>query len=87
LYAVALAGVYLMMRSSPASFNQFMAGTAPMVMRTIPFVPLWFSARAGTLEAGAAAPDFELRRLHSDGTVKLSSHRGRPVMLVFGSYT
>jgi hypothetical protein len=41
---------------------------------------------------GAPAPDFELEQLSSDGErtgkrVRLSGHRGRPVALVFGSYT
>ena len=41
---------------------------------------------------GSAAPDFELERLSPEGertgqTEKLSTHRGRPVALVFGSYT
>ena len=34
------------------------------------------------------APDFELPVLHGDGaTVRLSDLRGRPVALIFGSYT
>jgi hypothetical protein len=41
---------------------------------------------------GSAAPDFELERLSAEGertgeTERLSAHRGRPVALVFGSYT
>ncbi len=41
---------------------------------------------------GSEAPDFDLRRLDEDGKptggrVLLSAHRGRPVGLVFGSYT
>lgn len=40
---------------------------------------------------GAEAPDFELARLvdgePSDERVRLSELRGRPVALVFGSYT
>jgi cytochrome oxidase Cu insertion factor (SCO1/SenC/PrrC family) len=39
-------------------------------------------------KAGDEAPDFELPVLHGDGTtVRLSDLRGRPVALVFGSYT
>jgi hypothetical protein len=38
--------------------------------------------------AGDPAPDFELPVLHGDGrTVRLSNLRGRPVALIFGSYT
>ena len=41
---------------------------------------------------GTMAPDFELKRLSPQGewtgeTTRLSSFRGRPVALVFGSYT
>ncbi len=42
--------------------------------------------------AGAMAPDFELERLSPEGdrtgeSIRLSSFRGRPVALAFGSYT
>lgn len=37
---------------------------------------------------GDTAPDFELARLNSNSTVRLSDYAGkRPVVLVFGSYT
>jgi hypothetical protein len=41
---------------------------------------------------GTLAPDFELRRLAADGSLsqdllRLSDLRGKPVALVFGSYT
>ena len=41
---------------------------------------------------GALAPDFEIQRLAKDGKgttemVRLSSFRGKPVALAFGSYT
>ena len=43
-------------------------------------------------EIGALAPEFELERLSQSGdltgeSVRLSDFRGRPVALVFGSYT
>jgi hypothetical protein len=43
-------------------------------------------------EVGSLAPDFSLRRLSRDrklagGRITLSGLRGRPVALVFGSYT
>ena len=87
-YVAFLSIVYAMMRSSPASFNNFMAGLPMPLMIAVPFQRLWFEARAGRLQVGQQAPDFELRQLHSESKVLLSSHRGqRPVMLVFGSYT
>jgi len=47
---------------------------------------------ARTPAAGTPAPDFEIERLSPDGkrtgeTFQLASARGRPVALVFGSYT
>jgi hypothetical protein len=46
----------------------------------------------GSPRIGEAAPDFEAERLSPAGertgrTLRLSSARGRPVALVFGSYT
>ena len=46
----------------------------------------------GVPAVGAPAPDFEIERLSPKGqrtgeTLRLSSLRGRPVGLVFGSYT
>jgi hypothetical protein len=39
-------------------------------------------------KVGDEAPEFELPVLHGDGaTVRLSDLRGRPVALIFGSYT
>ena len=39
-------------------------------------------------EVGAEAPDFCLKRLGTEGRVRLSDYRGRrPVALAFGSYT
>lgn len=47
---------------------------------------------ARTPAVGDPAPDFEIERLSAEGqrtgeTFRLSEHRGRPVALVFGSYT
>lgn len=44
--------------------------------------------REGRLKAGDPAPDFTLKRLHSEKTVRLSEFQGKkPVTLVFGSFT
>jgi hypothetical protein len=50
------------------------------------------AADAKTPAVGSEAPDFEIERLSSNGdrtgeTFRLSSLRGRPVALAFGSYT
>jgi len=39
------------------------------------------------VHAGDAAPDFRLPTLDHKSEVELSSLRGKPVVLVFGSYT
>ena len=41
----------------------------------------------GAPEVGEVAYDFDLRRLDGEGRVKLSDSEGRPVGLIFGSYT
>ncbi len=41
----------------------------------------------GAPEVGEAAYDFDLRRLENEERVKLSDSKGRPVGLIFGSYT
>lgn len=44
--------------------------------------------REGNLKPADEAPDFEIKVLKSEQTVRLSSYRGvKPVALVFGSYT
>ena len=44
--------------------------------------------REGKLKVGDPAPDFNLKKVHGKGKVKLSSFKGkRPVVLIFGSYT
>jgi hypothetical protein len=41
-----------------------------------------------TLRVGDAAPDFTLPSVTGEGSVKLSSFKGKkPVVLIFGSYT
>ena len=48
---------------------------------------MWSKARAGTIQPGELAPDFRLPTLDHQSEVQLSSLRGKPVVLVFGSYT
>jgi peroxiredoxin len=53
----------------------------------IPFETLWNSARKGTLSPGETAPEFQLTTTDHKVSVNLSQLRGKPVVLVFGSYT
>jgi hypothetical protein len=94
--AVALAIVWLLaagtlfaaMRLPPGRFCSVISRVpAALLMMTMPFQRLWMIARAGSLNPGDMAPDFDLPRQDNSGRVKLSSSLGRPVVLVFGSYT
>jgi len=44
-------------------------------------------AQSAAPHEGTPAPDFTLKKLGSDEVVTLSTLTGRPVALVFGSYT
>ncbi len=80
--------LYSAMRKPPEQFTQTMARLPMPAMMLAPFPLLWANARAGTLDVGAPAPDFELFAADGATRVRLSEHRGvRPVALVFGSYT
>jgi len=77
------------MHLPPEQFGRTMANMpGPVVFLLAPFETLWTKARAGTLQAGDAAPDFELEKLDKSGTIRLSELASRqPVVLIFGSYT
>ena len=56
------------------------------------FLAEWMPIDAASVKQGAPAPDFSLPYLPGQGrepgeTMTLSAHLGRPVALVFGSYT
>ncbi|HLK65462.1 MAG TPA: hypothetical protein VKU19_18620 [Bryobacteraceae bacterium] len=89
LWCLLCAGLYAAMKQPPERFGALMShvpnGIAFMVL---PFETLWMPARAGSLNVGDPAPDFELPTLDHSGVVKLSAeYRSRPVALIFGSYT
>jgi hypothetical protein len=82
------AGLYWVMRQTPDFFGRVMMRIPEPVMAVLPFETLWMRARAGRLQPGDLAPDFNLPTLDHKDMVRLSSFRGsRPVVLVFGSYT
>jgi hypothetical protein len=88
-YASFAAFIWRSMRQPPEAFARVMAKIpGPVVFLILPFETLWIHARAGSLQAGDAAPDFSLMKLDKSETVQLSSLTARqPVVLVFGSYT
>ena len=77
------------MHQSPETFGRVMKhmpGPVPFLL--FPFETAWLHARAGTLQVGDAAPDFNLQKLDKTERVQLSSlNKQQPVVLVFGSYT
>lgn len=82
------ARLYWVMRQTPDFFGRVMLRIPEPMMAVLPFETLWMRARAGRLQPGDMAPDFNLPTLDHKDMVRLSSFRGsRPVVLVFGSYT
>ncbi len=87
LYFVVLGALYRVMRE-PALFGQVMRHVPEPAMFVVPFKPLWFLARAGSLRVGDPAPNFDLPTADKKSRVRLAAFRGqRPVVLIFGSYT
>jgi hypothetical protein len=90
LWLLACGVLYQVMRQPPETFARFMARIpGPVAFLVLPFETLWTQARAGELKVGDPAPDFALMKLDKSASVQLSSltAQGRPVVLVFGSYT
>jgi len=90
LWLVACSVIYHEMCQPPEQFGSAMSkipGELPFMI--FPFETLWMRARAGTLHIGDRAPDFSLAKLDKTDHVQLSSlaTQGKPVVLIFGSYT
>jgi hypothetical protein len=82
--------IYSSMRRPPEQFGRVMSklpGELPFMI--FPFETMWMRARAGALQVGDPAPDFTLAKLDKSAHVQLSSltTQGKPVVLIFGSYT
>lgn len=88
LYAVFFGAMYWLMTKPPEQFAPVMSALALPTFVLLPFEPMWSRARAGALQPGDAAPDFDLPLVDGVSRFRLSSQRGaRPVVLLFGSYT
>jgi hypothetical protein len=89
-WLIACGVLYNIMRKPPETFARFMAKLpGPVAFLLFPFETLWTQARAGDLHVGDPAPDFSLTKLDKSASVRLSSLNasGKPVVLIFGSYT
>ena len=90
LWVIGSVTIYRVMQRPPEEFGRVMAKLPqPAAFIVLPFESLWLRARAGTLKIGDRAPDFTLNKLDKTGQVQLSAltAEGKPVVLVFGSYT
>jgi hypothetical protein len=88
VYGLLFATVAAAMLQTPDRFGMFMRyAPGPLVFGALPFERMWLWAREGPLRHGDPAPEFNLATHDESGRVSLSSLRGRPVVLVFGSYT
>jgi thiol-disulfide isomerase/thioredoxin len=77
----------LMHASNPVAGKTLSIVGAPAFI-LLPMERMWVTARRGSLRVGQEAPDFELPTRDGRSKVRLSSLRGgRPVVLLFGSYT
>lgn len=87
-YAALLFAVNRAMHDPPEQFGRFMSKLPVAIFLVAPFETMWTRARAGSLHLGDPAPDFNLSTLDKTAHVSLSSFQsGKPVVLVFGSYT
>ena len=88
IYGTATAALYWAMRQPLDRFGAIMRHVPGITMGVLPFRPMWLSARAGNLQPGAMAPDFDLPTVDHARRVRISDeYRDRPVVLIFGSYT
>lgn len=75
------------MRQPPEKFGRVMMHVPGPAFMLFPFETMWNQARAGVVQPGGQAPDFRLPTLDHQSEVELAALRGKPVVLVFGSYT
>ncbi len=87
VYVLLVAGLLVVMRE-PIVFGKVMSKIPEKAIMVVPFRRLWFIARAGRLQVGDLAPEFNLVTADGKERFNLASLRGqKPVVLIFGSYT
>jgi hypothetical protein len=87
LYAVLSAALFAIMRQPPDVIGSFFKRIPWPFFATLPMERLWLRAREGTLRVGDPAPRFDLATFDKKARVDSAALRGKPVVLVFGSYT
>ena len=87
-YAALLFALNRAMHEPPEQFGRFMSTMPVAIFLAAPFETMWTRARAGALQVGDQAPDFDLLTLDKRSRVSLTTIRNdKPLVLVFGSYT
>jgi hypothetical protein len=86
-YVLLSAGLYLVMLRTPGQIASIFNHVPWPAWVALPMRPMWLHARGGALEVGDQAPDFDLRTWDGKSRINLAAERGKPVVLVFGSYT
>ena len=87
LYVVLSAALFAIMLRPPEVIGSFFKRIPWPFFATLPMERLWLRARAGSLRVGDTAPGFDLATFDKRSRVRLESLRGKPAVLVFGSYT
>ncbi len=87
VYALGSGALYAVMSQTPAVIGKTFMHTPWPVFAALPMRRLWLRAREGALRVGDEAPSFDLATSDKRSRVSLRSLRGKPAVLVFGSYT
>jgi len=87
IYVLLSAGLYLVMLRPPGTIASIFNHVPWPAWVVLPMRPMWLQARGGALDVGDEAPAFDLPSQDGKSRVSLASLRGKPAVLVFGSYT
>lgn len=87
VYVLGSGALYAVMRQTPAVIGKTFMRTPWPVFAALPMRRLWLRAREGELRVGDPAPSFDLQTFDKRSRVNLAALRGKPAVLVFGSYT
>ena len=87
VYALLSAALFAIMKQPPEVVGSLFKRIPWPFFAALPMERLWLRARAGTLEVGDTAPVFDLATFDKQSRVNLAAARGKPAVLVFGSYT
>ncbi|MGH9673858.1 MAG: hypothetical protein ACRD44_11815, partial [Bryobacteraceae bacterium] len=87
IYLAFAGAVYHAMHQPPETFSRRISRLPRFLMYDVlPFYRMWLGVRRGPLRAGDRAPDFDVASVAGQGRVRLTDFRGRPLVLLFGSY-